>query len=411
MGTQSVNEDDFFIEYDPTSTPDGQVTTFNYKDKPVVEEIQLLIQRISKGESYLILRDFSWSVFSKIAEIKADNFKNRTVNDFFERTKSLGSTLLYPDPFHFSILIAKPVEVLLLEFLLEWCKTKEKYLHKGTPLFWAGEWHLIKGDLDMAFTHFIEAIEEDKNIEPDEFRKRAAYQLMSLCDQDNHAWAYIKKYSDKLNSYFKEYSTVCGSNFSRSEFNIKFLLNNQKEVESLKLYFSRTFIQIGHLMEESNGHYENDLVSLVGLLYFTSLIIILENILKSKWKNKPALRDKNEKREMARDLEGYVLAMCSEKKWLPDNYTKTDNAKFNTTYNQWHQDKAIFESMCKLELRDLHNNKISPFYAILTVARIFRNAGAHGVSSIRGIAANLECMIKIACFSLFIAVEYCYDSN
>ena len=168
-------------------------------------------------------------------------------------------------------------------------KDKEKcdLIHKGTPYFFLGTTQLMQGNIDSAFLFISNAIEEDKkyskNIGDVEFYKKLpAYFFSSLIDdKNNYLLPYVIDAKSQINKFIHEYNSSFSSQLNMSDFNTKFLENN--ELESVKFFFVYTLISIINYQKKLSSQLsDTDFSKLKNANIIFNLCLIVDKVMQNK---------------------------------------------------------------------------------------------------------------------------------
>lgn len=169
-----------------------------------------------------------------------------------------------------------------------WEKQNSALVHKGTPYFFLGANQLMQGNLDNAFLFIHNAMEEDIRYssqlkDQNFYRTMPAYLFSSLIADNpkNYLYPYVHNAKQKIESFIQTHNSLLSDKFSYSDFDSKFLKNN--DLEETKFFFVyNLFTIMNHDIIDTVELRKNEFSKLRNLDVIFNLCLIIDEVMKHK---------------------------------------------------------------------------------------------------------------------------------
>jgi len=275
----------------------------------------------------------------------------------------------------------------------QWEGSHNMKVHKGTPYFFLGGNQLMQGNLDNAFLFIHNAMEEDirysdQIIDQLLYKTMPAYLFSSLIADDprNYLFPYVHGAKRKIDSFILDHNVLLSKNFPYSNFDIKFLKN--QDLEEIKFFFVyNLFTMINHDNMDTKELQKNEFSKLRNLDLIFNLCLIIDETMKKKT-NQEYISES-------------IKQLCSSKLNETDAHGIFAKLDFRND----------FENAVKtcLSLNYSYNSRsINKEVLLLILVWGLRNFGGHKIEARELFVDNYQNLVKQLLSVLFLTIEYFY---
>lgn len=284
----------------------------------------------------------------------------------------------------------------IIDYTKQWeQKNTPITIHKGTPYYFLGVNYFLLGDFDNAFVYFYSAIEDDKKLPEIGYPKKAPiYQTVTLVDNSfNQMYSYVVKPLRKiLDGYIQNFQKDFDPNFSISDFDKKFLQNDN--LEDISYFFVYNFMNLHDL----NNKFRNDVLfnefsKIKALDQFFNLVLVVDQILRhahlpSKFNGK---------------------TMYHPIQWWSDKYAHISKNDFDTLIgiNDLNLNDSTPGDVVEDLLKLIKNPKqgISKDVYVMLLAYHLRNHAGHNIDRHDVLISHYREILENLFYAIFLAVK------
>jgi hypothetical protein len=259
---------------------DGNTLTLNKLDKQMDEQFELMYRY------YFFKQKFDIDLFKKSAVKFFDESSEVKLHDRFFNNFTILWQILIQNGSFFS---AEQVWQLAVQIATQWeTLNQSKYrVHKGAAYYFWAVTCILKEDLEKGFLLMHQALEEDKKNRPNEltYSPAPAFVRLDYGQQEQYFRNKILEVTEFLEQRLKLYQSSRNGALSLDQLKSEFLDN--KDLIDVTFLFVYHLFHIKKLLSESKqGLTQNAYGSILMMQIIFSFILVIDNVIKLKYKNK-----------------------------------------------------------------------------------------------------------------------------
>lgn len=259
---------------------DGNTLTLNKLNKQMDKQFELMYRY------YFFKQKFDINLFKKSAVKFFDESSEMKLHDKFFNNFTILWQILIQNGSFFS---AEQIWQLAVQIATEWeTLNQSRYrIHKGAAYYFWAVTCIMKEDLEKGFLLMHQALEEDKKNRPNELTYAPVHAFVRLDynQQKQYFRNKILEVTEFLEQRLKLYQSSRNGALSLDQLKSEFL-DNKDLIDETFLFVYHLFHIKKLLSESKQGLTQNAYGSILMMQIIFSFILVIDNVIKLKYKNK-----------------------------------------------------------------------------------------------------------------------------